>query len=53
VSELRRIDPLSARSRGPDDEVTVCKICRRGIYRGQEWTWSTRPLGMIHTGCQP
>lgn len=34
-----------------DRRQTTCKICRSGIYEGQERVWSNHPLGLVHTGC--
>jgi hypothetical protein len=32
-------------------ELSTCKICRFGVYQGQQWKWSRQPIGIVHTEC--
>lgn len=49
------MNPMSsgrgARAVLSDDRLTICKVCRRGVYPSQEWCWSAKPLGIVHTRC--
>lgn len=31
--------------------VTSCKLCPRGIYKGQPWVWLPHPVGISHEAC--
>jgi hypothetical protein len=42
--------PKAARG-DPSNRITTCKTCRLGIFRGQPYTWSRQPTGLIHTRC--
>jgi len=37
-----------------DKRISTCKRCRYGIFKGQEYTWQSRPApGFVHTDCLP
>ena len=36
-----------------DQRVSVCKRCRTGVFREQNYTWQVRPVpGYIHVDCE-
>lgn len=44
---LARVNPHNTANTWLSD----CKICRRGIYQGQEHRWFNTPLGLSHDDC--
>ncbi|SCL16419.1 hypothetical protein GA0074692_0025 [Micromonospora pallida] len=31
--------------------LTTCKYCRRGVYKGEAYTWQRQPAGYSHDEC--
>jgi hypothetical protein len=45
------LNPPHSRGALVDHRIGQCKICRRGIYHGQDVVWLTDPLGLSHRDC--
>jgi hypothetical protein len=43
--------PMKSRRHQLDLRVSTCKICRYGIFNGQDKVWSRYPLGLVHLRC--